>query len=147
MRTQQQLKLGEFEIKALKQQLETLKSITPEPVRDPFVKKFEDIQMKWEKVKDIFLTMKEASETCKASERAVSEFEKLDASPIFKADDSKTSIELMMEDGAIEENKRRGIWDSIKSLGFGELRSLLRQYRVTKTVTVTALPAGKIQDL
>ena len=103
---------------------------------DPFKKHCLNLQSKFEKVKSIFETMRDSSDKCKPCIKALESYDRLEKGKPEPFNVGNMLFDELLQDGEIGEAKEKSIWDYIKSLDFGELRSMIKRYRVTTTVTV-----------
>lgn len=110
---------------------------------DPFQQHCMDLQSKFEKVKNIFETMRDASDKCKPCLKALESFDRLETGKPEPFNVGNMLFDELLQDGEIGEAKEKSIWDYLKSLNFGELRSMIKRYRVTTTVTVV-IPQRKL---
>lgn len=94
-----------------------------------------NLQTKYEKVREIFNDLGESNDICKASEEAVKRFEDLET-------DKLSEIDAVLNDQVVDEAKTKTVWNAIKHLEFKDFLNLFKQYRATKTVTVT-VQAGR----
>lgn len=98
-----------------------------------------DLQLKYEKVKDIFTQLSESQEVCKATQQAVKSFKAIETRT---TEDSHILFDEIMDEKSIDEEKKRSLWESLKKLDFTEFRNFFRHHRVTKTVTIIS-PGGR----
>jgi hypothetical protein len=101
------------------------------------------LQLKYEKVKDIFAQLSESQNICKATRQAVEAFEAIE---IKTTDHSHILFDEIMDEKPIDEEKRRSLWESLKKLDIAEFRNFFRQHRATKTVTIVN-SAGRIPSI
>lgn len=98
-----------------------------------------NMQLKYEKVKDIFAQLSESQEICKSSQQAVETFKAIETQTV---DDSHILFDEIMDEQPIDEEKKRSLWESLMKLDFSDFRNFFRQHRVTKTITIVS-PAGR----